>query len=688
MVNPGHGSLEHSNMMKATWQWIDSYVGSGLGADAAADKLTMAGTEVEKSEPVGDDVCYTLEVTSNRTDCLSVIGLARELAACVGKTVNHPKVEYKTSGNASEVSSVEIEPDALPACPYYSARIIRNVKVGQSPAWLRKRLEGIGLRPINNIVDITNFVLFETGQPLHAFDLNKLAEKRIVVRMAKPGEPFRPVVGEGESIKLTPDALVIADAERPQAVGGVMGGFDSGVTNQTTDVLLESAYFNPHSIKATSRRLKLESDSSYRFERDVDQGTVLHASARAAQLIAEIAGGEVLAGVLEAGELKPQTRELTVAPKEVTRVMGIDVSIDQIAAICRGLDLDVRKANGSVTVGVPSFRRDLERTIDLVEEIARVHGLDKVPSSLRMVVQTANPTRRQRVRGRVAEVLRGFGFSEALTDTFVTAKSALSQFSVFGEGAARIEARNPVNAEAPALRRNLCGSLLSALAVNQRHGREHVRLFEIANVFLPASDGTGSGERELVALIGHDYFDVKGAVESLLETLRCPDSLEITPLAHEVLSQERAAKLSLGERALGFIGEPAPATGKDYDIEGTCAVAELDFAVLADAWQAVPVMQELPRFPTAERDLAFVLDHGVTWAQVEQAARNAADATLRGLELFDEFTGKQIGAGKKSLAFRLHFRHDERTLKSEEISAQMDAVIKAITEKLKGELRG
>src|SRR5690606_37082046 len=272
-------------MMNATASWLDSSVGSRLSPEEIADKLTLAGTEVEKMEQVGDDVCFTLEVTSNRTDCLSVIGLARELAACTGNTVQHPKVEYKTSGKASEVSSVTIEPDALAACPYYSAQIIKGVKVGPSPKWLQQRLEGIGLKPINNVVDITNFVLFETGQPLHAFDLNKLAGRRIVVRMAKPGEPFRPVVGTGEAVKLDASTLVIADAEKPQAVGGVMGGLESGVTLTTTDVLLESAYFNPHSIKATSRRLGMDSDSSYRFERDVDQGGVLHASRRAAQLI-------------------------------------------------------------------------------------------------------------------------------------------------------------------------------------------------------------------------------------------------------------------------------------------------------------------------------------------------------------------------------------------------------------------
>lgn len=676
-------------MMKATASWIDSYVGSGLPAQEIADKLTLAGTEVEKMEPVGDDVCFTLEVTSNRTDCLSVIGLARELAACTGNTVQHPRVEYTTSGKANELSSVTIEPDALAACPFYSAQVIKGVKVGPSPEWLQQRLEGIGLKPINNVVDITNFVLFETGQPLHAFDLNKLAGRRIVVRMAKKDEPFRPVVGTGEAVKLDTSILVIADAEKPQAVGGVMGGLESGVTLTTTDVLLESAYFNPHSIKATSRRLGMDSDSSYRFERDVDQGGVLHASRRAAQLIAEIAGGQVLEGVLEAGELKPQTRRLAITDRHVQRALGIHVPRARMEEIFRGLDLKLADVQlDGLHLEIPSFRRDLERSIDLVEEVARVHGLDHVPSPLRMVVETAKPTRRQRVRRLVRGALQGMGFSEALTDTFVSAKTAISDYSAFTDSPVRLEARNPVNAETPALRRNLLGSLLLALGTNQRHGHQSVHLYEIANTFLPGKDGKDSGEHEVLALVGADYYDLKGAIESLLESLRAAAQLEVAPLQHPVFADGRAAQLKLGGKPFGVIGEPHAKAAAEYQVEGACALAELDFTLLVEAWQQVSTMEELPRFPTAERDLAFVLDQGVSWAQVQATTNAAADATLRKVELFDEFTGKQLGAGKKSLAFRLSFRHDERTLTSEEIQAQTEAVIAAVKCKLNGELRG
>jgi phenylalanyl-tRNA synthetase beta chain len=675
-------------MMKATANWIDSYVGTGLSAKDIADKLTLSGTEVEKQEAVGGDVCFTLEVTSNRTDCLSVIGLARELAACTGRVVKHPKIEYRTKGKASEASSVEIKPDALAACPYYSAQVIRNVKVGPSPKWLHERLEGIGLKPINNIVDITNFVLFETGQPLHAFDLNKLSGKRIVVRMAKKDELFKPVVGTGEAVKLDASMLVIADAEKPQAVGGVMGGFDSGVTAKTTDVLLESAYFYAPSIKATSRKLGMESDSSYRFERDVDQGGVLHASRRAAQLIAEIAGGEVLDGILEAGKLKPQARRLTITDRHIQRVLGIHVTRPQMESIFKGLDIKLTEvALDGLHVEIPSFRRDLERSIDLVEEVGRVHGLDRIPSPLRMVVETAKPSRRQKVRRLIRHALQGMGFSEALTDTFVNPKTAISHYSSFGKAAARLEARNPVNAELPALRRNLLGSLLIGLANNQRQGLEWVRLYEAANIFTPSNDGKVSGERECLGLVGKDYFDLKGAIESLLTALRSDKPLEVEPLADAVFAPGRAAQFKLGGKALGVVGEPAAAAVKEYGVEGTCALAELDFEALVDAWVPVPELEELPRFPAAERDLAFVVQPHVTWAQIESVVRGAADATLRGVELFDEFTGKQL-SGNKSLAFRLSFRHDDKTLTHQEIQAQVDAIVKAVTSSLGGELRG
>jgi len=679
-------------MMKATHQWIDSYVGSGLGAAEIAQRLTLAGTEVEKSEPAGNDTCFTLEVTSNRVDCLGVLGLARELAATLGKTVNVPDVSYAVSTTrAADVASVMIENAALEACPFYTAQVIRGVKVGPSPAWLKQRLEAIGLKPINNIVDITNFVLYETSQPLHAFDLGKLAGRKIIVRYARDKEAFRPIADRKgrASIALDTRTLVIADADRAQAVAGVMGGAESEVHAGTTDILLESAYFEPVGNKQTGKRLELESDSGYRFQRGVDPGGVVHASRRAAKLIVEIAGGEVLAGVLEAGKIETPPRQITVTEHEVGRVLGAHVPRAQMESIFRGLGLGIASVTpDAATVNVPSFRRDLLTPRDLVEEVGRVHGLDKIPAPLRLTVAIAKPTRRQRVRAEIRRVLLGLGYSEALTDTFVSTQGELAGFSAFGEPGLQLEARNPVNAQLPGLRRNLLGSLLNALCTNERQGNKPVRLYEIAHVFLPVHKGKGPAEGDIVGLLSGSFLEAKGTLDGLLEVLRIARPLRLEPLAQPGFQAGRAATMYLGDALLGVIGEPSAGALKHAQCEGPCALAELDLRVLVDAWVEVPKFNELPRFPGAERDLAFVLDAATPWADVESAVTGACDATLRRVELFDEFRGKAIGPGKKSLAFRLTFRHDERTLTAEEITAQTNAAIGAVTSKLGGALRG
>jgi phenylalanyl-tRNA synthetase beta chain len=459
--------------------------------------------------------------------------------------------------------------------------------------------------------------------------------------------------------------------------------------DKTTDILLESAYFEPAGIRATSRKIEIDSDSSYRFERGVDPAGMVGASRRAVQLILECAGGEALDGVLEAGAVQVSQRQLRVSRQDVARSLGIDVPTAEIARMFTGLDVPVTQSDAqSVTVSVPSGRRDLERTIDLVEEVGRIHGLEKVPAPLRLPVATSKPTTRQRARRLIGEAMRGMGFSEALTDTFVKPQGEVAAFSLFAQESARLEARNPVNANTPALRRNLLGSLLLAAAHNQRNGSKGVRLYECANVFHPDLRGRGAGEREVVGLLGRDYYDLKGAIETLLDALRGVARPGITPFQHAVFADGRAAVVSLNGRTLGVIGEPSVAALNEYDAEGPLAIGELDAGSLVNAWVEVPRMRELPRLPTAERDLAFVLEAATPWGDVQSVVRAACNATLREIELFDEFTGKQIGAGKKSLAFRLYFRHDERTLTTEEIAAQMELAIQAVSSKLGGVLRG
>ncbi len=695
-------------MMKTTHRWLAEYIDTGLSADEVAQCLTLSGSEVEVMEPAGDDTAFTLEITSNRTDCLSVLGLARELAAVTGKPVKLPRPSYpQAGGKAAAVSSVHIEPDALAACPHYTAHVIEGVKVRQSPVWLRARLEAIGLKPINNIVDITNFVLFETGQPLHAFDLNRLAGRKIIVRMARDKERFVPIADRRQRrfLELDTSTLVIADAEKPQAVGGVMGGAESEVTEKTTAILLESACFEPARIRATSRRHELASDSSYRFERGVDPHNIVNAARRAVELILEHAGGECLEGILEAGAApKRARREITLPAALIQRVLGVDISITRAGEILTALGLDCGGAGtpgvsisfgqpaaspqpASLTASIPSFRRDLEQPIDLVEEIGRIHGLDNIPARLGLVVRNAPLTRLQRARAAARRTLCGLGFYEGLSDSFVSARGVLADYSPFGVAAVRLEARRPVNVELPVLRRNLLASLMLALQTNQRQGATHPRLFEVARVWLPLADGGKSGERESLGLLGVDYFELKGAIEALLTSMKCAAALETAPLTHEAFAPGRAATLKLGSAVLGVAGEAAPGVLNDYQCEGPCALAELDVEVLARAMVETPKFVEPPRFPAAQRDLAVVLDVGRTWAEVEAAAKAAGGELLREVVLFDEYRGKQVDAGKKSLAFSLTFRHDERTLTAEEVQSAVDAVVAALKTRLGGELR-
>jgi phenylalanyl-tRNA synthetase beta chain len=565
------------------------------------------------------------------------------------------------------------------------------VKVGPSPKWLQERLEGIGLKSINNVVDITNFVLFETGQPLHAFDLGKLAGRRIVVRMAKKDERFDALIDKKRDkeqperlfVKCDTQTLVIADAEKPQAIGGIMGGLNSGVTAATTEILLESAYFEPRGIRATSRRHELSSDSSFRFERGVDPMGVVHANKRAAQLIVELAGGEVLDGVIEAGAASRKPHEIELDHALVSRVLGLDVSREEVTRILTTLGLS---AQGSKFVA-PSYRPDLTQPIDLVEEIGRVHGLDKVPSTLRMSVAMARPTRRQLVRQRVRQILMGLGFSEALSDTFVNPKSGVAKFSINGDSETAIGARNPVNLELPSLRRNLLGSMLLSLQTNQRQFLAQPRLFEVANVFTPLPNGAASGEHEVIGILGRDYADVKGTIDALLKALGVSQDVVSKAEAAPIFTAGHAATLSIGSVLLGVVGEPSAAVMAEFKCEGSCGFAELHFGPLDQLWNDSPKFSEPPKFPEASRDLALILDMTRTWAEVESTVKAACDATLRSVELFDEFRGKQVGAGKKSLAFRLTFRHDERTLRAEEVQTQVDAAVKSLTSKLGGVLR-
>lgn len=680
--------------MKTTQDWLESYCPVGISANELADMITNAGLEVEHlaPSPNGKQV-LTIEVTSNRVDALGNLGLARELAALKQVTLELPKVHEASSTGAARVP-VTIDSDALALCPHYTAHLIKGVKIGPSPAWLRDRLEAIGCASINNIVDITNYVMFECSQPLHAFDYDKLRGGLIRVRRAQPGEVFHAI--NHRDYKLQPDDLVIADAEGPVALAGVMGGAESEISSRTVNVLLESAYFEPAGVKATGRRMdaqhsdNLDSDSRYRFERGVDPAGAMWAAKRAVALILELAGGEVAAPVSEAGGAPAAwLRELTLTSKALARTLGADVPMEHVAKRLAGLGLEILTSSAdAVSVRVPSFRRDLEREIDLVEEIARLEGLNSFEARLSVPVASSRADSLREDTRKLRQLLLGMGFDEALTDTFVPAQECYL-WSPWSEasGATRLDARAPVNVQRPAIRGSILASLVAAYALNARQGQRDARLFECSTVTIASGTATPA-DLLLAALVSPDFDTAKGAVNALFARLHLHGvewkALDATPLS---LKGEAAEALVNGQR-VAIVGRFAPAAQKALDVPDRPGFAELLLPRFTAARTRVPLMQALPRFPQVERDLAVVVDENVTWATIEACAKELGGADLRSTRFFDEFRGKQIPAGKKSLAFSLVFRNDERTLVSDEVDASVGAVVEALKSRHGAELRG
>ncbi|MCK6438894.1 MAG: phenylalanine--tRNA ligase subunit beta, partial [Planctomycetes bacterium] len=674
--------------MKTTHQWLESICPTGLSAREVADILTFSGTEVEHMTEVGADTAFQIEVTSNRVDCLGVIGLAREIGAVTGRPLKLPEARFTPRIEKHGVT-VEIEPSAIGACPWYTAQIIKSVHVKPSPDWLKNRLEAVGIASINNIVDITNFVMLEYCQPLHAFDLDHLHENRIVVRMGRKGETFTAI--NHKVYELSPADLVIADADRAVAIAGIMGGVDSEVTRDTVDVLLESAYFEPLGIKASGKKLdrqhsdNLASEARYRFERGVDPQIAIAASRRATKLILEIAGGETIGELLVAGkEGKPWLRDLRMRVSAVERSLGSPVPAKRCAEILGGLGLQIVAVSESeLTVRVPSFRRDLEREIDLVEEIGRIEGLDKFPSRLTLPVSRSRPNPLQEDVQLTRDIMRGLGFDEALTDTFVPRDGAhaLSPW----ETAAPLEARVAMNLARPALRTSVIPSLVGAYALNERRGNKGVRLYEIASAILTNSKGETTAEKKVLALVAPDFDAIKGALDALFERLHIP-ALELADGGFALFAGGSCAEYRVDGKRVGVLGKISDAATREFDIAHPCAAAEIDLVPLLEKRARAPRFVHLPRFPEVSRDLAVVVDETVRWAAIADLATKHGGQHLREVRFFDEFRGKQVAKGKKSIAFALRFRDDNRTLTGDEVDAAVKTIVNALSKSLGAEL--
>ncbi len=706
--------------MKISYNWLKELVDFDLSPRDLATKLTMAGLAVDAVEAHGNDHVLEFDLTSNRPDCLSHLGIAREAAAVSGKTLRMPEVKINESQTkTSDVASVEIlNPDL---CPRYSARVIKGVKIGPSPTWLVKRLEAMGQRSLNNVADITNYVMLEMGQPLHAFDLDNLRGRRIIVRTARDGE--RMTTLDGEERELTSEMLVIADAERPVALAGIKGGEDSGINDSTTDVLLEAAYFTPWQVRATSKALALSTEASYRFERGTDPEIVPIASDRAAAMIAEIAGGEVFAGLIDVylqglqglqgpqgpqGPQEPQKSELDwikFRRSRYTLVTGLQIELSEAERILRdlGFTVEAEVETDSLRAIAPSWRGDVSIEEDLVEEVARIAGYDNVNTTLPGSAGAGAYLPGEDARRAARQTLTALGYHEAISFSFVNEEidDDLSEYAP----ELRLKLQNPIDETQSHMRTTLMGGLLKAVERNFNHGTRNVRLFEIGKVFLEAK-GERPDEIEKIALAATgarneagwqpaassndgqiDFYDVKGAIESVAENLGLPALEFEAEQGIGYLHPGRAAVISLGGNRIGRIGQLHPGVAANYKFKQPVFVAELDFSRALNAGRIEVRYQPLPKFPAVTRDLALLIGTDVPFAEIERAIYGLNIPELAGVRLFDLYAGRELPPGKHSIALSLRYRAAGRTLTDEEVNAAHERVIRKLTQEFEAEVR-
>jgi phenylalanyl-tRNA synthetase beta chain len=661
----------------------------GISADHSGILVLDGELEVgaDVTDALGlDESVLDLEVMANRADLLSIYGVAREVAAMTGEDLVPPDASVSESiERAASAASVHVaDPER---CPRYVARVIREVNVGPAPLQAQVRLSAAGMRPVSNVVDATNYVMLELGQPLHPFDLRRVAGSGIVVRRAEAGERLTTL--DGVDRDLTNEDLLIADHERAVALAGLIGGGETEVSDQTDDVLLEAAHFEPRGIFRTSRRLGLRTEASIRFERGIDPERVETAAARAAALIVAWSGGRALSGVVDAGSTPPR-RSVSVRPERASMLLGVPLTASEVREGLGRLRIPAAdEEDGRVTAEVPGHRVDLEREVDLIEEVGRVTGYDRVPSSLPGVRQAGGLTAGQRIRREARNLLAGAGLFETQSYSFVSADDA----AAFGDGPVRVA--NPISDEDAFLRTSLLPGLLRAAGRNVALGRASVRLFEVGVVFGTAEPQPKEEERLTVLLTGpvsegwpaedrrQDFVDVKGVLEHLMFGLRVEGwSLGETP--GSPWHPGRSASVLVAGEVAGRIGELSRAVTERYDLPGRVAVLEIGTGSLVAADGRPPTARDLSRFPPVRRDVAFVLGRDVPVGAVHHALAEVGGDLLDRAVLFDVFEGDPLPPGKKSLAFALDVRAPDRTLTDQEA----DQVVRAIAERIRADFGG
>jgi len=679
----------------------------GIGEDATGimmlpDTFTL-GEDLAAALDL-EDVALEISITPNRADCLSMIGIAREIAAMTGGRVRYPDITFEEKGeDIDTLTSVTILNSDL--CPRYTARLIKDIKIRPSPAWMRMRLEAVGLRAINNVVDVTNFVMMELGQPLHAFNLRSLKEERIVVRGAEEGEQF--VSLDEKPRTLSADTLMICDGAGPVAVAGIMGGLDSEVEDDTKDVLLESAYFNPSSIRKSSRSLGMGTDAAFRFERGIDPDGVIRALDRAAQLIAELSGGSICRGCIDEYPRKIEVvRDIPLRPERVNRILGTQIEAGEMKEILEGLEMTVsEEKQGVYRVTPPTFRVDISREIDLTEEIARIHGYEGIPTSLPELSPEAVSTGGKRtLQSRIRTILNGYGYSEVINYSFTSPTSAdILGLGEGDEGRRFIRLEDPLGEDMSVMRTGLVHGLLATMSKNISAGNHDLRIFEMGKVFTDVGEQLPQEHERIGGLVcgarydrlwhfdegvHADFYDLKGSMENLFEALRIRTIRFTSGCDRPFLHPGRSCHVISDGRTIGYLGDVHPDVLEKMDIKGKAVVFELDLHSIIPLVREDFLYRNIPKLPAVSRDVAFVVDETVEVRYLLDLALEKNENLLEYIDIFDVYVGKGVPSGMKSLAVRFTYRSATKTLTDGEVNEVHERLVETIVKHTGAKIRG
>ncbi len=680
--------------MKISYEWLKEYVHLSLSPQEVAECLNRIGLMVENISSFEDDTVFEIETYANRPDTLGHLGVARELATLLGLNLKIKKWPLKElPQTTAEIVDISILDPQL--CPRYCGLVVRGVKVGPSPEWLRKRIEAVGLRSINNVVDVSNYVCFSLGQPIHTFDLSRLKGNKIKIRRARKGETLRTL--EGSTVELSPEMLVIADESTPVALAGIIGGEESGITESTRDVFIESANFDPVSIRLTAKRLGLSTDASYRFERGADPEAAPVAAVMAASLLCEF-GGRVSKGLLDVYPAPRKPRSVTLRLKRINELLGVEIDPEFVTRTLASLGLKLKEQSPGVWVAeIPSFRVDLEREADLIEEVARFYGYDLIPSVVTPAFSFELPANRTRDRiWRLKEILFHHGFDEVINFSFADPEKE----TLWQTGFQPIKLQNPISSRLSILRTSLLPGLVENAVWNFNREAEGVHIFEVGNIYYWEDDdlhreslrlgilstGLRSGRSWNEPEKETDFFVLKGVVEDILHYLGYI-SLSFEQVEHPFFEPGQALQVRVKNEPVGHLGLLHRNLARQYDLERPAYAAEINLEELLQKQPRSFKFEPIPRFPGTSRDLSFLVDENISYQQIHQQLEKLNLPLLERFLIYDRFKGKSLPPGKVSFSVRFYFRHETRTIQAEEVDRLMQEIISQLKSSLNIQLR-